>query len=55
MVLLNFVAAGLVIGLLLGGNLRQLGQLRIRVLWLAYLAIVASGASLAARAWKRAA
>jgi uncharacterized protein DUF5317 len=39
MVLLNFVAGGLVIGLLLGGTLRQLGQLRIRVLWLAYLAI----------------
>jgi hypothetical protein len=39
MVLLNFVAAGLVLGLVLGGSLRRLGQLRVRALWLAYLAV----------------
>lgn len=39
MVFLNFVAAGLVIGVLLGGRVRALADLRIRSWWLAYLAI----------------
>ena len=39
MVFLNFVAAGLLIGVLLGGRISALGHLRIRSWWLAYLAI----------------
>jgi hypothetical protein len=39
MVFLNFVAAGLLIGVLLGGRVRALARLRIRSWWLAYLAI----------------
>jgi hypothetical protein len=39
MVLLDFVAAGLVVGLLLGGSLRNLTSLSIHSLWLAYAAI----------------
>jgi hypothetical protein len=39
MVFLDSVAAALVIGLLLGGNPAALGELRLRRLWLAYVAI----------------
>jgi hypothetical protein len=39
LVLLDFVVAGLIVGLLLGGSPRQLAGLRIRFLWLAYVAI----------------
>ena len=39
MVFLNFVAAGLLLGVLLGGRLSALGRLRIRSWWLAYVAI----------------
>jgi hypothetical protein len=39
MVFLNFVAAGLLIGVLLGGRLTALAGVRIRSWWLVYLAI----------------
>jgi hypothetical protein len=39
LVLLDFVVAGLIVGLLLGGSPRHLAGLRIRFLWLAYVAI----------------
>jgi Family of unknown function (DUF5317) len=38
-VLLDFVVAGLVVGLLLGGSPQRLASLRVRFLWLAYAAI----------------
>jgi hypothetical protein len=39
MVFIDFIAAGLVVGFLLGGNPWWLGGLRVRFLWLAYVAI----------------
>lgn len=39
MVFLDFVAAGLLLGMLLGGSITSLASLRIRSLWLAYAAI----------------
>ena len=39
MVLLDFVFAGLIVGLVLGGSPRRLGNLRVRFLWLAYVGI----------------
>ena len=39
MVLLDFVLAGLVVGLVLGGSPRRLASLRVRFLWLAYVGI----------------
>lgn len=39
MVYINFTILGLVCGLLLGGRLGALGQLRVRHLWLAYAAV----------------
>lgn len=39
MVFLNFVVAAIVIGVLLGGRISALGQVRIRSWWLAYAAI----------------
>ncbi len=39
MVFVDFVAAGLLVGVLLGGSVTGLASLRIRSLWLAYAAI----------------
>lgn len=39
MVLLDFVFAGLIIGIVLGGSARGLANLRVRFLWLAYVGI----------------
>lgn len=39
MVLLDFVFAGLIVGVALGGSPRGLANLRVRFLWLAYLGI----------------
>jgi hypothetical protein len=38
-VLLDFVVAGLLVGLVLGGSPRRLANLRVRFLWLAYVGI----------------
>jgi hypothetical protein len=38
-VFLDFVVLGLLVGLLLGGSPRRLADLRVRFLWLAYVAI----------------
>jgi hypothetical protein len=38
-VFLDFLVAGLIVGLLLGGSPRRLADLRVRFLWLAYVAI----------------
>jgi Family of unknown function (DUF5317) len=39
LVLLDFVVAGLIVGLVLGGSFRGLANLRVRFLWLAYVGI----------------
>jgi hypothetical protein len=39
MVFLDFVPAGLFLGVLLGGSLKELARFRVRSLWLAYVAI----------------
>jgi Family of unknown function (DUF5317) len=44
-VLLDFVVAGLLVGLMLGGSPRRLGNLRVRFLWLAYVGIALQAAA----------